>query len=212
MIDLTARLGLTFISQSLASAGGTGPLDKYSDSTSTAGVTLGGTILYPYKKKYVLGADLQYMYGSTLGTVGVQLPMTAAMQTSGFALTDFKLRGMAGYDFHKSNGMVFYGLLGIRYEAIQIHDFNDMTKNTALMPSETYAGMTLGLALAIPRLTDKIGAAIGIDAELIDLGVSQTKNLQDGSAPSASAYLIGAMFNYHWRPELRLPPEPTTWC
>ena len=201
VIDLTARLGLTFISQSLASAGGTGTFDKYTDSTSTAGITLGGTILYPYKKKYVLGADLQYMYGSTLSTVGVQLPMTAGMQTSGFALTDFKLRGMAGYDFHKSNGMVFYGLLGVRYEAIQIHDFNDMTKNTALMPSESYAGMTLGLALAIPRLTDKIGAAIGIDAELIDLGVSQTKNLQDGASPSASAYLIGAVFNYRWRPE-----------
>src|SRR5262249_25077390 len=156
--------------------------DTYSNGTSGPALVLGARYITPYKQKYVVGAEMAYIYASTLGSYNFQLPNMPVMQTSGFSMHDFTLRGMFGYDFHKPNGMVLYGWLGYRYQATLVDDYNQLSKNIAKIPSETYGGVVIGAAIDVPRLTSKLGLDFSLDT-VVAGSISQTNNLQDGGSP-----------------------------
>jgi hypothetical protein len=98
--------------------------------------------------------------------------------------------------------MTVFGRLGYRYEAYLI-DGNSPTYNAMLnpqkLPSEQTEGPTIGAALAIPRLTPKIGVKLALDL-MPGASVKQTTDLDDGLKPSATIYMVDAEVVYHWRP------------
>ena len=178
-IGLTARAGVSFMQQGMRGTGspatattGFNP-DNYNIGTSAATISLGGRITFPYDKNYVLGVEASLDYASTVfGGIHVTVGTTTA--DTGISVADYNLRGLAGYDFHKKNGMVLFGRLGIRYRNFAVDGYNDPTKNPAQIPQEVLEAPTLGAALVIPRLTDKLDLQVSLDTILVGASVSQT--------------------------------------
>jgi len=206
-IDVRARVGVTFMQQGMRSAGSTVTFpDNYNIGTSAATVSLGGGVIYPWGKQGLIGGELAYDLAKAVPGIYYKDPTTMVANNIGVTMHNVNVRGVVGYDLQKKNGMTIFGRLGYRYEGF-IVDGNspyDPAKNTAKLPSEVTTGITIGGALAIPRLTDKIGLKVALDAMLVGVGVTQTKALEDGSKPSAKAYCLGAGFTYRWKSDMDL--------
>ncbi|MDX2090992.1 MAG: SH3 domain-containing protein [Kofleriaceae bacterium] len=205
VIDVRARLGFTLVSQTLTSPGGGGAWpDKYKVGSSSFAVSLGTGVVVPYKKDYLLGGEITYdlamaVPGITFdpdggGATGGPLPSS----TTGFKIHQLNLRGVAGYDFHRPSGLAMFGRLGYHYNSFQVDNVQDLMKNSARLPSEIVRGPMVGLALAVPRVTDKIAFKITFDALLFGASVLQTKNLEDGANPTAKRINFGAGFVYRF--------------
>ncbi|HTR51633.1 MAG TPA: SH3 domain-containing protein [Kofleriaceae bacterium] len=212
-IDTHARLGVMFLQQAMNSTGstitGTGfNVDKYTIGTPAVAVALGGDLLVPYKKNYVLGGEASLDYAKTL-LGGISIPAGATMNNTaavntGVSLATFNLRLVAGYDLHKKSGMTIFGRLGYRYESFMVDGYSVAAQNPAMLPQETLSAPTLGAALAMPHLTDKIGLVVSLDAVLAGASITQTKGYQDGVSPSEKAAYIAGILTYHWKKDMDL--------
>lgn len=206
VIDLRARMGVTFVQQAVRTAGGTGKWpDAYNIGSSSFDLAVGGTLLYPYKKDFLVGGELAYDYAKAIPGVafdpdGAAGPM--ASSTTGFTYHNFNLRAVGGYDLHKKSGMMVFGRLGYHYTSFKVDNYNDLTKNTARLANETLGAPTLGGALTMPRFTDKIGLRVSLDFFFFGASIKQTKNLEDGKSPSGKGANLGAGFTYRWKKEM----------
>ncbi len=213
MIDVRARLGFTLVSQSLTSTGGgtTKWPDKYDVGSSSVAIMLSGGVLVPFKKQYLIGGELTYDISKAIpgisfdpdggGPNGGPMPQ----QTTGFTIHNVNARGVFGYPFKNSKrGTVLFGRLGYHYEAFRVDDVTNLTKNNAKLPSENIKGPMLGVAFAVPLLTQKVGLRISLDAMLVGGSVTQTKNLEDGANPSVTKITLGAGVTYRWKPGIDL--------
>jgi len=198
MIDVRGRLGVTLVQQSVATPGGMPLPENYTASSSSLTVALGGTVLYPYSKRYWVGGELAYDFDKAIPGISYN------NSTTSFTYHDLNLRAVFGYDLQKTNGMVVYARLGLHYDSFQVDNVTDFTKNTAKLPNQTITAPTLGTALAIPRLTKDLGLTVGLDVILLGSSVAQTKNLEDGTDPSAKALFLGGALTYRWRPKMDL--------
>lgn len=202
IIDTRARLGIRLISQSLTSAGGAAVWpDRYKIGSSSVAVSLGGMLLFPYKKDFFVGGGLDYdmayaIPGISFDPDGANGPMPGA--TTSFVMHNLRVRAVGAYDFHKKNGLVALAKLGLHYESFLVSNKEDLSKNTARLPSEVIKGPSIGLGLAVPRLTSKMGLSINIDMLLFAGSVTQTKNLEDGQDPSVKRYTVSGMLNYEY--------------
>lgn len=189
-IDARARIGVTLISQTSNPGGG-------KVSTSAATLALGGTLLYPYKKKFMIGGEATYDYAKAYP--GVANP--DGMGSTSIGLHNLRLRALGGYDMKKKSGMMLFGRLGLHYQSFQVSNVEDLTKNKPKLPSEIITSAALGVGISLPRLSQKIGIRGSLD--LLPFGsVSQTKNLEDGASPSAFGALFEAGLVYRWRKEM----------
>jgi hypothetical protein len=212
LLSANARLGVAFMTQGLKSAGstiqggaGVFNVDNYTLGTSAMVIALGGELLYPYGKRMILGGEASLDYAKTLlGGVHIPATMTTPQANTGLGRTVLNLRLVAGYDLHKKSGMMVFGRLGYRYQGLTVDNYNKPTENPAGLPQEVLQAPTLGAALAMPKLTDKIGLAFSLDAILLGASVTQTKGLADGSTPTAKAYYLGAVFTYRWKKDMDL--------
>lgn len=206
IIDVRGRLGVTLVSQTLASRGGGAVWpDKYKVGSSAAAVALGGAVLYPYKKKFLVGGELAYDLAKAIPGVafdpdGPMGPM--AKSTTGFTMHNLNLRAVGGYDLKTKSGMMLFARVGFHYESFLVQDVKVLTKNTARLPSEVIKGPMIGGALWIPRITDKIGLRLSLDAMLVGASVTQTKNLEDGANPTAKRITFGTGVTYRWKPAM----------
>jgi hypothetical protein len=209
-IDLSARLGVMFIQQGMRTSG-TQNLkvpDNYNIGTSSVTIAVGAGILMPMKKKYLVGGELAYDYSKTLlGGIfydpdGAQMPMPGV--NTGVAIHNFNLRATAGIDFKKKSGMALLGRLGYRYQSYRVDNFDDMAKNPAKIPQEIIKAPSLGVALLLPRLTQKIGMRASLDAVIFGASLEQTRGLEDGASPSLKAVTFGTGFNYKWKKKMDL--------
>lgn len=202
IIDTRARLGFRLISQAVTSTGGANVWpDKYKIGSSSVAISLGGMLLFPYKKDFLVGGALDYdmayaIPGISFDPDGANGPTPG--NTTSFTMHLVKVRAVGGYNFHKKNGLVALAKLGVHYESFMVANNTDLMKNTARLPSEVIKGPSLGLGLAIPRLTEKIGLTVNLDAVLIGGSVTQTKNLEDGQNPSVKRYTVSAVLNYEY--------------
>lgn len=208
-IDLGARLGLMFIQQGMRAAGDNLKVpDNYNIGTSSVTLSLGGSYMMPFKKKYILGGEATYDYAKTLlGGVfydpdGGQMPMPGV--NTGLTIHNINIRGMAGYDLKKKSGAAVFGRLGYRYQSYLVDNYADPAKNPARIPQEIMKGPAIGAAFVMPRLTNKIGVRASLDAILVGGSLTQTKGLEDGSAPTFKAVTIGAGFVYKWKKKMDL--------
>jgi hypothetical protein len=100
--------------------------------------------------------------------------------------------------------MIVFARVGFHFDSFQVADVADFTKNTAKVPNQIIEAPTLGAALAIPRLSQKLGATVSFDAILLGSSVSQTKNLEDGTKPDAKGGFLGLGVVYRWKPKMEL--------
>jgi uncharacterized protein YgiM (DUF1202 family) len=203
IIDLHAGLGVTFIQQGVRTQGTTltgadQVPDVYNIGTSAATIDLGGRVLFPYKK-YMFGAELSFDASKTL-LGGVNYKAT----TTGLTVTDFNLRGVFAYPTQRKSGMMLLARLGFRYRGYLVDDYADVMKNPAKIPQETLKAPTLGAAILLPTLTEKVGLQFGLDAILFGSSVSQTAGLEDGASPSATAVHLNVGLVYRWKKDLNL--------
>ncbi|MBA3820535.1 MAG: SH3 domain-containing protein, partial [Deltaproteobacteria bacterium] len=180
-IDVRVRAGVSYLTQALRTPGGpTAVPDNYNIATAAATLALGGAYFRPYKASFVVGGELTYDYAKAIP--GIKVPMD---QTTSVSLHNLNVRGIFGYDLKRKSGMMVLGRLGLKYQSFQVSNAVDLTKNTATLPSEIIIAPMLGVALAMPRLTQKIGLRFSLDAMLLAASFKQTKNLEDGASPSA---------------------------
>jgi len=191
MIYGRGRLGVTVLNQSVATTGGEGVPDNYTAASLTYTVALGGTVLFPYGNRLWFGADLAFDYDKA--APGVQY----LDQTIAFTYYNLNARALVGYDLRRPSGLVVFGRLGLHYDSFQVDNVADFTKNTAKLPSQIITAPTIGAAVAMPRLASKLGIMVSVDAIVAGASVSQTKNLEDGTGPSATAVYAGANAAYH---------------
>ena len=207
-IDVGARLGLMFIQQGMRTAGSTNLKvpDNYNIGTSSVTLSLGGAITMPFKKKFILGAEVAYDYSKTLfGGVfydpdGPNMPMPGV--NTGLTIHNFNLRGMAGYDLKKKSGAAIFGRLGFRYQSYLVDGYASATTNPARIPQEKMQAPTLGVGFAMPRLTDKIGLKVTLDTILLGASLTQTKGLEDGTSPTLKAVTFGTGVTYKWKKKM----------
>lgn len=197
-IDVRGRLGVTLLSQNLASAGAAEIPDNYKLSTSAATLAVGGGIFYPYGKRMIVGGELSYAFAKAV-------PGIKFMQkTIGITLHDLNVRAIAGYDLKKKSGMMVMGRLGLKYSSFQVGNVTNLDENTAKLPSEIFYGPAIGVGLGLPRLTEKIGARLSLDTMLFGTKLTQTKNLEDGANPKAKAVCLGLGMTYRWKKAMDL--------
>jgi hypothetical protein len=209
-IDVSARMGLMFLQQGLRSTGSPNNKvpDNYNITTSSVTLSLGGDIMMPFKKKYILGGELTYDYSNTLfGGVfydpdGKEGPMPGV--NTKLTLHNINVRGVAGYDLKKKSGMAFFGRLGYRYQSYLVADYADPLKNPGKIPQEIVKAPTLGVAMIMPRLTNKIGIRVALDTILLGGSITQTKGLEDGAKPTFKAATLGLGVNYAWKKAMDL--------
>lgn len=209
-IAVGARLGLMLIQQGMRTTGSPNLKvpDNYNIGTSSVTLSLGGVFTMPFKQKYIIGAEATYDYSNTVGggvtydPDGAQMPMPAVV--TGLAIHNINVRGMFGKDFKRKSGMAVFGRLGYRYQSYLVADYSDETKNPAKIPQEVVKAPTLGIAFVMPRLTQKIGLQVALDAILLGASLSQTKGLEDGSAPTLKAVTFNTGVAYKWKPKLDL--------
>lgn len=198
-IDLRGRLGAAIVQQSLATPGGMlAPPDNYTARSSSFTVALGAAALFPLSTRYWVGGDIAYDFSEALPGI------TYKDKTTGFAYHKLNALAVGGYDLQKPNGMMVLGRLGLHYDSFQVSNVADFTQNTAKIPNQIIAAPMIGAALAIPRLTRDIGLTVSLDTVLFGASVSQTKNLEDGTDPSAKAVYLGGIFNYRWKSRIDL--------
>jgi len=204
IIDVRGRLGVMLVGQTLTSTGGAAVWpDRYRAGSSAAAVALGGAVLYPYKKRFLVGGELTYDIAKAVPGIAFA-PPGMPKQTTGFTIHNLNVRAVGGYDLKKKNGMMLFARLAYHYESFLIANVNDLTKNNAKLPSEIIKGPMIGAALGIPRLTGKIGLRISVDAMLVGASVTQTKNLEDGANPSATKVTFGTGVTFRWKPGMDL--------
>ncbi|HUS27690.1 MAG TPA: SH3 domain-containing protein [Kofleriaceae bacterium] len=203
-IDVRARFGLMFLQQGVRTQGSTNlnVPDNYNIGTSSIAMAVGAGILIPKGKKLLLGGEFTYDYAKTLlggvfydadgkgGSPGVNIGVT---------IHNINARGMVGIDLKKKSGMAVFGRLGYRYQGFLITDVASMTANPAKLPSEVVKAPTIGAALAIPKLSEKLGLRLSLDAIAFGASVKQTVGLEDGSAPSVKAVDVGAGLTYKFK-------------
>ena len=209
-IGITVGLGVGYLSQSLVATGvAAAPTtdqvpDVYAIGTSIETLNLGGSY-FTSLGKYVAGVDGGLAYSKTIsGGVsykGVVTPLTIA---------DYTLRGTIGYPTSRPSGLTLLARLGYRYRAYMVANYQDFatatSKNPAKVPQEVLKAPTIGFAIAMPKLTQKLGLIVGLDAIAFGGSVAQTAGLEDGKAGAATVTVLSfsAGLVYAWKPQLGL--------
>ena len=144
-----------------------------------------------------------YDYANAFGGIPTPPALAGGAKTSTkISIHNLNVRGVLGLDFKKASGMMLLGRAGIRYHSFQVANASSIEKNTAKLPSEIITSPTIGVALAMPRLTKSIGLRFSLDFIPLNISYSQTKNLADGKSPSAKGAIVGVGLTYRWKPSL----------
>jgi SH3-like domain-containing protein len=195
-----AGLGVKMVGQKLKTpmAMNDNPPDNYNLGTSAVTLQIGGELMYPYGKSYLIGGTLEY--AGSRAVPGISYDGS----TTGVMFHDVDLRAMGGYDLKNGKGMVAYARLGYHYENMAIANVGDPTKNTAMIPSEIFSAPVIGAALDVTRLTDKLALRVILDTVVIGGKRSQTRNLEDGSSPKVKGAWLTGCLAYKWKKKMTI--------
>jgi len=200
MIDIHGRIGASVVSQQLATANGgvDSPPDNYTAASPSFAVALGAAGLWPVGERLWFGAELGYDMNMAVG--GVEY----LEKSTSFMYHVLNARVALGYDLQGPRGTAVLARLGFHYDAFQVSNVGDFATNTVKLPNQNIMAPTIGLALLVPRLGQKTTFKMSVDAIVAGASVEQTKNLEDGTDPSAKAIYAGLAVGYHWKPRIDL--------
>lgn len=198
----SASLGYTSMG-SLFASDGNQPLSNYKITTAAASLAVGGDYLYRYSDTYIIGVDARYI--GTRASPGIRyVDADGNAADIGFLQHEIMVKAVAGYNMQNDSGTVAYGRLGYHYGQLTINNVGDFTQNLAYLPSEILQGITVGAALDMPRLREKIGARLVVDALYPSGKRTQTQGLEDGAVSSVFAAWVTGHVSYQWKENLTL--------
>ncbi|HET9991852.1 MAG TPA: SH3 domain-containing protein [Kofleriaceae bacterium] len=204
-IALDVGIGVAFLQQGMRTVGttkvaGTDQVpDAYNIGTSAASLSLGGSYYTGLGAKYLIGIDAGLNYSKTLGG-GVTYMKTV----TGLSISDYTLRAAIGYPTSRPSGLTLFARLGFRYRNYSVNDYNSATGNPAKIPQENLKAPTLGLAVVLPKLTQKLGLQVTLDTILFGATITQTAGLEDGATPKMTGVNLAAGLVYAWKPQMNL--------
>lgn len=201
-LDLRIGVGITIITQGLRSAGGalTVP-DNYNIGVSAATMKLGSSYVRAVTPGVVIGGELTYAVQKALPGMRHTDPITGEAATTAFTIHDLGAKLIAGYDPSRTTGLTIVGRAGIRYNSFRVAKVRELATNPAMIPSELHISPTLGVGVAVPQLTSKIGIRVVLDAFFVGM-VRQTKGLEDGVMARARGGNVAATLTYRWKPSI----------
>jgi SH3-like domain-containing protein len=177
---LRAQTGYVALSQSFDSDNGQ-PMGRYHLSSAAAAIAIGGQVAY-MRGIWEVAGDLGYRLA--LAAPGVEVSAMGQRQDLSLTMHTFELGGRAGYRSPGEIGTGVYARLAYHVDAIQI----DRSMLVPL-PSENVSGLTVGVGLDIPRVSERLGARASID--LLPSGSrEQTKGLGDGAEDNTVGLLL----------------------
>ncbi len=193
-----ARLGYASLSSEFRS-NGAGELANYDTSAAAASVGIGGEYIYRYSPTYLIRVDGSYL--GARSSPGIRFTNAAGMSSDIAFISHEVAAGAAlGYNFQNERGIAAYARAGYHYGKLDISDGSDIAVNTAYLPSEILSGITVGALVDVPRLTNKIGARIGLDLLYPNGKLQQTQGLEDGTSSDVTAAWGTALLVYQWKP------------
>lgn len=190
---LSGALGYSMVSQDFTTPDFC-TMCNYTIEIGAPSANVGADIDATYGSRYLFAADVQYEYAAS------QIHLVSSggpeMVETGFQLHRFNAGAQAGYEVDKSSAIAAYGRTGVKYESRVIEN-QDLSTNTAKLPSELHSGVTVGAMVEFAKLTPK--ASLGVSADMLLFGkVQQTEGLTDGINSSTKAYYMGAELDYQW--------------
>jgi Bacterial SH3 domain len=200
MMDIRAGVGVAFLRQAFATQGSTSavPPDNYAAQSPSILASLGASLMFPFGGRGWFGTELGYDYNKALP--GAQYNG----QTTSFSYQILNFRLALGLDLKRPSGAILLVRAGVHYDAFQVPDFADFTKNTITLPNQNIFAPTIGGALVVPRLGQKVSFRLSVDAIAFGASVQQTKNLEDGINPDAKAVFLGLGLGYRIGPSMVL--------
>jgi hypothetical protein len=190
---LSGALGYSMVSQDFTTPDFC-TMCNYTIEIGAPSANVGANIDATYGSRYLFAADVEYQYAaSQIHLVSREGP---EMVETGFQLHRFNASAQAGYEIDRSSSIAAYGRTGLKYESRVIEN-QDLSTNTAKLPSELHSGVTVGAMVEFAKLTPK--ASLGVSADMLLFGkVQQTEGLTDGIVSSTKAYYMGAELDYQW--------------
>jgi hypothetical protein len=198
MMDIRGGVGVAFLRQALKSDGSTvtAPPDNYAAQSPSVLASVGASLMFPFGARLWFGTELGYDYNKAV-------PGTAYMgSTTSFSYQILNFRLALGLDLQRPSGAIVLARAGVHYDAFQVPNIADFTKNTIALPNQNILAPTVGLALVVPRLGQKVSFRASVDAIVFGANVEQTKNLEDGTDPSAKAIFLGLGLGYRIGPSM----------
>jgi uncharacterized protein YgiM (DUF1202 family) len=188
---------------SLFASDGTGELANYKIASAAATLSIGGDVVYKYSDQYMIRGDANYT--GMRANPGIRFSNAMGQTVDiGFVQHEVSLGGSVGYNMKNKSGMVLYGRAGYYYGKLAINNVGDFEQNLAYLPSEILQGITVGAHADMPRLSDKLGLQLGLDALYPSGKRIQTTGLEDGAVSSVfAAWAVGKLV-YQWKPNLTL--------
>lgn len=191
LLAVNAQLGFSYLVQGTRTTGGiVGAPDNYNLVTPGATITVGGLAAFPVSRSLYAGLSASYS-GTKAKDIEFNDKVNSRITKTGITTHALDVRAVGGYMLGGSLGLSAWARLGYHYDMFSVADVGDFTKNGARIPSERLSGGTAGAAFSMDRLTRKLGASVAVDA-LVFSTRSQTKNLEDGNAPSTSGLWVSA--------------------
>ncbi|MDQ3337975.1 MAG: hypothetical protein M4D80_22660 [Myxococcota bacterium] len=200
-VDLQIAAGLTVITQGFRTTGAS-TSDNYNLGVTAATLALAGGYTHRLRADLVVGAELAYAYQKALPGIRQTDPETGEAITTAFSIHDVGLRGVIGYDLQRPSGLVLLARAGVRYHLFRIAGVGDPTQNPSMIPSEVQISPTLGVGIAIPRITSKLGLRFAVDTFVAGTRVVQTPGQEDGVKASVRGATLESVLAYRWRPGL----------
>ena len=201
-VDIHVAAGLTLINQGFRTVGGTMVTDNYNIGVTAATLSLSGGYMHRLRDDIVIGSDLAYAYQKALPGIRHTDPETGDAITTAFAVHDIRLAVVGAYDLQRASGLMLLARAGVRYHLFQITDVQDPTANPSRIPSEIQISPTLGLGVAMPRVTSKLGLRFVVDTFLAGTKIKQTPGQEDGVDATTRGMTLQSAITYRWKPGL----------
>jgi hypothetical protein len=180
-LSLGADLAFMSRDQSFTTNAGVG---NYSLSNAAPGFLVAADAALRLGKHFELEADVVYV--QTVGDNTITMDLNGMSGSVGWSAQSVDARIGAGLRFGADGKIILSARAGLHMANTNV-DASDTVK----LPSEGVLGYTIGGALAMPRVTKKIGLYLSADAMLIG-DFSQSEGIKDGDSSAILTYLIGA--------------------
>ncbi len=193
-LEIEVGAGLTVMTQGFRT---TATDENYNLGVTAATLALGVGYTHRIDDKILLGAELAYAYHKALPGIRSTDPETGDPITTAFAIHDASLRFVFEYDLAR---IVLLARGGLQYHSFQIADVDDEVANPSRMPSEIRLAPTLGVGLAIPHVTPRLGLRFVTDGFFAT--TTQTPGQEDGVKADARGLDVETALTYRWHPRL----------
>jgi hypothetical protein len=188
-LHTSAAIGI-FDLQTTFTSNGHAELANYRVSAAALALRGGAELAYAPGAHLRLGADVRY--GFAWSNPGIQYTTAGAMGDVPFEHHEVGAGARLGW---RASDVLLSARVGYHFETFYVEDL----VNVAKLPRESLQGLSLGGAVEVRNVFDRMTLRAGADV-LTPAVRTQTAGGQDGTSVSASALFAGASASLHFGP------------